>query len=680
MPRAPCAIEKIRLSAPNPARGAVVPNVTRPKGFQVWNSSVLATDFDLDFGDPAETLRPIRIVGTLGGTFSGKVVVGSDAEIKGLRAAVSELRATVGRGRIPPSAVTIRYARPHGTDFAANFRYLASAHRLEALDEVAPDVVGVRVKEPVLVRYWTGSGKNRRRVTKSMSLTSPGVKPVFGAVCPVWVTVNIPADAAPGEYTGTLTITADGEKAVQVPVTLTVCGWTLPEPKDWHTFVDLIQSPETLAMAYEVPMWSDEHFRLIERSLEFLGRAGKKTVYIRMICETNLGNAETMVRWTRKPDGTHAHDLSAFERYMDLVEKHMGKPPVVCLYIWDKFLERMASRGQWESKQQKAALGALEGMGPEVTAVDPVSGRTSKLQLPPYADPKAKALWKPASEGIRRSMKRRGMPDSLMLGIMCDYLPSERTFQDLAEIYPGVPWVSQAHNPPHKKVARHVGYTSTVFYRVAPYRDPSLQRLYGWKEPQLRATFWRRTRDDWPITTFRFMGEMTLAVGERGFARIGGDFFPVLKDKEGRVVGRIPARYVKSYWNNLNITMNLLAPGEHGPVATSRFEMMREGLQECEARIFIEHALTDETRRAKLGEELAKRCRDVLDERIRFIRRGISTYVASGHYQDWAMYGASWWTAPGVFGSHWYISSGWETRSRRLFDAAYEVAKRLGHE
>ena len=106
--------------------------------------------------------------------------------------------------------------------------------------------------------------------------------------------------------------------------------------------------------------------------------------------------------------------------------------------------------------------------------------------------------------------------------------------------------------------------------------------------------------------------------------------------------------------------------------------MMREGTQECEARIFIERALTNKTLRALLGDKLASHCQDVLDERARFIRRGISTYAASGHYQDWAMGRSTWWQAPAVFGSHWYISSGWQERSKKLFDAAAEVAGKIG--
>ncbi|MFB3892388.1 MAG: glycoside hydrolase domain-containing protein [Phycisphaerae bacterium] len=674
IPHSPCALENIRLSAPAAPPGTIQANVTRPRGFQVWNSNTLATDFDMDFGDPNETLKPIHIVGTRGGAFSGKVVVGSDAEIKGLRAAVGPLAQAGGTGRIPVSEIEIRYGRPHGSDFAANFRYMAEAQRLDALDDVAPETVDVRITQPVSALQWVGEGKNKHRETRSISLVSAGVKPVFGATCSIWVTVHVPADAAPGRYTGTLTVSAADAKAVEVPVNIDVSGWRVPEPKDWQVFTDIIQSPETLAIAYNAPMWSDQHFALIEQSLKMLGRVGTKTVYLSMICETNLGNAETIVRWVPGADGTYDIDFAAFDRYMDLVRKHLGAPPAVILYVWDKFLERDASRGQWEGDDQKTAIDAAKGKGPEVTQLDPATGKTSRLQLPLYSDPKAVAMWKPVSEGIRQRMEKWGMSRSLMLGIMCDYMPSQESLRSLGKIFPDVKWVSQAHPLPHKSVAAQVGYASHVFGDEG-YRDPAEKRLYGWKRPELLTNYWRYARNNWPITSFRYMAEFTLMRGERGFARMGGDFFPVLKDRRGRVTSSIAARYVKSYWNNLNIEINLLAMGARGPVATARLDSMREGLEHCEARIFIERALTDPSLRARLGDDLAVGCQEVLDERARFIRRGLCTYVASGHYEDWAI--GNGWIAPPIFGSHWYISSGWEERSRKLFDAAEEVARKL---
>lgn len=53
-----------------------------------------------------------------------------------------------------------------------------------------------------------------------------------------------------------------------------------------------------------------------------------------------------------------------------------------------------------------------------------------------------------------------------------------------------------------------------------------------------------------------------------------------------------------------------------GAISTVRFEMTREGLQECEARILIEKALYDNA----LDAELTTRCQTLLDERQRCLR------------------------------------------------------------
>ena len=92
-------------------------------------------------------------------------------------------------------------------------------------------------------------------------------------------------------------------------------------------------------------------------------------------------------------------------------------------------------------------------------------------------------------------------------------------------------------------------------------------------------------------------------------------------------------------------------------LATERLEMLREGLQETEARIFIERALIDPAKRATLGAELAERCQAMLDERVRDRLRAIGGKDSS----DWL----------------WFISSGWRRRSEQLYAAAAEVARAL---
>ena len=180
--------------------------------------------------------------------------------------------------------------------------------------------------------------------------------------------------------------------------------------------------------------------------------------------------------------------------------------------------------------------------------------------------------------------------------------------------------------------------------------------------------------DSFPPTTFRLMGEINIAGEQRGFGRLGADFWPVLKDKKGQRRWRVAMRYPKTRWRALTITTSILSAGENGPVSSARLEMMREGVQECEARILIEEALLDEASRAKLGDRLVERCRDVLKERTLAIVQAMCGHHTCGFVKR-EHHG--WWGNPGQVGWRWYLISGWRERSGKLYALSAEVAKAL---
>ena len=79
---------------------------------------------------------------------------------------------------------------------------------------------------------------------------------------PVWVDVFVPKDAAPGTYSGTVTVTAQDQEAVTVPVRLTVWNFTLPDtPSMRSNFGDF---DNRVAAAHKVEVKSKE-FRELER-------------------------------------------------------------------------------------------------------------------------------------------------------------------------------------------------------------------------------------------------------------------------------------------------------------------------------------------------------------------------------------------------------------------------------
>lgn len=659
-----CGIVGIRLKTQSPE--GVVPNVTRPKGFQLWNSDVLAPDYDLDFGDRCEPVRPVSIMGSRGGVFSGKVVVGSDEPIRGLRVTVGVLRRGGGGGLIGPKEVEVRCALPTGSEIGANGHYSASVSRFDALAESVPEEVSVRTKKKARGN-WVRPGQP---------------KPVFGAVVPVWLTVKVPEDARPGEYDGTITVAAEHVKPVTVPVILKVNAWKVPGPREFRTFVEVIQSPDSLALYYNVPFWSERHFQLIEKSFRHLATVGNRTVYVPLICHTNLGNSQTMVRWVKEParpegseaDGTYTHDFTVMDRYLDLYEKHLGRPEAVCLGVWEVFLEggmlTFARTGKWADPKNFEEFDRVKGKGPLVTGFDPSTGKVEDLQLPLYTKEEAgKRLWKPLLDGLRRRLKARGWEKRLVLGYVHDSIPAKEVVDFFQELLPGTPWMRQAHSGRKDLHGAPYALQMLVWSPKFPVY-PQTTSGAGWKQDYVQ--FARNVRNYFPLTTFRFIGEINIMGQQRGFGRFGGDFFAVFKDSRGRLSGTVATRYPKTRWRALGISTSLLAAGKDGPLSTVRVEMMREGLQECEARIFVEETLLDENLRAKLPAPLVRRCRTILDERTLALLQGLTSHKNCGFARTSHH---SWWSDPGQVGWRWYLTSGWQERSEKLFDAAGEVAK-----
>lgn len=61
---------------------------------------------------------------------------------------------------------------------------------------------------------------------------------------------------------------------------LQIADVVLPSPKDWSFHLDLWQHLTSIARAHMVPIWSDQHFDLIDRYLKCLSRLGQKAVSV----------------------------------------------------------------------------------------------------------------------------------------------------------------------------------------------------------------------------------------------------------------------------------------------------------------------------------------------------------------------------------------------------------------
>jgi hypothetical protein len=639
-----CEVDDVRLTAASPA--GLVPNVGRAKELQAWNSDVLATDTYADMGDHCEPLHPVTIKGPRNGWSSGKVVISSPKAIEGLKVTWTDLKQ--GAATIPAAALRARYAVAFADKPIVNAP-------LESLLEAPLESFGV-----------AGGA----------------------AVVPIWLTVKVPAEAKAGLYTGQATVEVKGEKTLTVPISLQVADFVVPDTQDYQTWMELMQSPETLALEYNVPFWSDKHFDLIAQSMRYIGEIGSRVLIVPLIAQTNSGDSESMVRWIKKDDGTYDYDLTILDKYLDTAIKNMGKPKFVAFTAWEIYLatpdKEVASRegeNGW-----KAARWELRGKGPAATLLDPKTGQTSTFNLPRFEEPTALAIWKPLFDRLHKDMAKRGLEKTMLLGMASDLWPNAQEMVTIDKASGSLPWINHTHQGPLGGPLAPTGrlgfvaYTAYVWPNEYP-GDPRRPRKYGWKRPEINVEFRRFSAfNDWQPPTQMIVPELEITGFQRGLGRIGGDFWPVIKDKKGQRRGTVGDRYPQSMWHSCNLSSHMLNPGPSGPVATSRYEMLREGMQNCEARIVIEKVLTDEAQKAKLGAELAAKCQTLLDDRIWADLKGFSGLQLTGRgYTTYTNYGnIFYYNAGGSAGASWYAGSGWQEREQQLYALAGEVHRKMG--
>lgn len=612
-------LSDIQLTAPPGA--AVVSSVgpVKGRGFKVWSQSIIQKVFVPDYPDPFAPLAPIRMVGVRNGTFAGQVIVGDDRPIKGLKV---ELTPLSGPGEIPSSAWQVRYGVADGR---------AGQTFFDSLEESPPTEVSV----------YADHG---------------------GSVQPIWITVAIPADAKPGDYAGSVRITAEGIKSVSVPIQLRVIDWRTPDMADYTATMDIIESPESLAMAYDVPLWSDKHMALLDKAFSLLGQLGVKTLYITCIRRTHFGNEHAMVRWVRDEDGELTPDFSIVEKYLDVAVKHLGKIPGVILYCWEppESQGHAGGAGGASRTYDKPIL---------ITTVNPKTGKLTARMGPAWGTPEAKAFWKKLTDGIRPVLAKRGLENSMLLGLIGDTRPTKQAMADIAAGVPNDRWAVHSHYYCREWQGHDIGYAIALWGIGVMPADPSAGYSFGWSNPFWLAYFPREMNLTSTLVEHRVKLEAWMGgragytpfictgVGPRGLGRLGADFWNVVKDRHGRPRDSLAGRYPEAAWGQLNLNNGLpylLGQGRTGPVATIRSEAFREALQEVEARIFVEKALLDDQAKALLGDDLVGRCRTALDERIRMCLHA------------------------GGEGQSWFISSGWQDRTELLFSLAAEVGKKLG--
>jgi hypothetical protein len=532
--------------------GVATPNTQRPHGVQIWNCEATQGVGAYDYGNPAEPLRPIKIHAGRNTVFSGRLVVGSDQPIKGLKASVGDLRQQSGSDRIPASAIRVRYA-----EAASPEKSWLSPGQFDGLLDTIPAEISVITVPPPLKWMFYGWPVDNAGFTA-------------GAVAPLWFTVRVPKNAKPGLYEGVVTVAAEGLRTTTVPMQVSVSAWTARDPKDFRLQLFPFSIEESLALYYNVPLWSDKHFELIRKSLALGAAINARQVFANLVVDADGpgSNPESLVRWIKQSDGSLKHDFTILDKYLNTVAQAIGKPHPL--------------QFGWEGSAT-------------VTVFNPKSNKVENVGLAPLSGDAAVKFWKPVFEQIRKKLDARGWTSEAIFkssNIVGGPLPPD-TIDVASKLWPGGEWSSFSHNGPAEFTGNNANTIMKVRVRAHVWdgegpgsiRKAWLPSAY----PVCKIYRYLGNGENAPLSDYRWRAEELMRYGYDGLASFGLDAFP-LKTPVGGYAHRSRSPGTRGFMPNTTI-VTLLYPGPDGPVATERYEMLREGLQLTEALLDIEQAV-----------------------------------------------------------------------------------------
>lgn len=149
-----------------------------------------------------------------------------------------------------------------------------------------------------------------------------------------WISIQVPQDAQPGRYTGTVTVKAGDQTLSQLKLNLQVKNRVLPAPSEWAFHLDLWQNPYAVARYHQVAPFSQAHFDVMRPLMKLYADAGGKVITASIMHKPWNGQTydpfESMVTWLKKADGTWYFDYTVFDRWVEFMMSLGVKKQINC--------------------------------------------------------------------------------------------------------------------------------------------------------------------------------------------------------------------------------------------------------------------------------------------------------------------------------------------------------------
>jgi len=412
----------------------------------------------------------------------------------------------------------------------------------------------------------------------------------------VWFTIKVPKDCKPGDYSAAVDLQADGKVVHTFTLKLTVIDATLPDPADYRFFLNILQDAFSIARYYKVPLWSEEHFALISRYAEDLALHGQQSVTTSIVTnawrdnDLEFNRLPTMIEWQypgewNQPDGQHfSFDFAVFDRYVEIFTKLGIKREITCL---------------------SPVIGPGASPDSEITYKDTKDG-TLKTRTVQVGTPLYTQAWSDFAREFEKHLREKGWLSITYL--LLDEKPSAIVEE-----------VRRVFNAAAPGLQLNISGSSGPMGEQNKLESPQWVLIYGeLLDPAVAAAQTAEER--------RARGQLTLFYTACGEDHPNTFVYSPLR--ESRMLPWVAARYnVDGYirwawnlwpedvWKQARFTwptgdMFFVYPGEKGPIDSTRWELLHQGIEDVEAMRLLKERLAGSPKEAEIQPELQRLMRN----------------------------------------------------------------------
>jgi hypothetical protein len=370
----------------------------------------------------------------------------------------------------------------------------------------------------------------------------------------MWVSIDIPQDALPGQYGGTIHIGKNRNRGIEFEIMVDVMSPELHAPQHWSFHLDLWQNPYAEARYFDVEPWTTEHFEKMRPTMTMLANAGQKCVTTTITDQPWGGQTfdpfQSMVSKTRNRDGGWTYDYKVFDSWVEFAMECGIREQINCY-----------SMVSWTNGY---------------SYFDEISGKDTTVTCKPGSI-EYDQIWSPFLSDFHKHLEEKNWAEITTISM------DERSLEDLKEVVklvnrlaPGMK-IAFAGNY-HPELDEVLYDLSVASKHIVPEENLSLRRESG-----LKTTFYVCCVEQRPNTfTFSNSAEATLLAWYAAYRQFDGmlrwsyNSWPPDPINDSRF-RRFPAG--DTY---------MVYPGG---LSSVRFERLREGIQDYEKIRILKYQL-----------------------------------------------------------------------------------------